>query len=758
MIIEQNKDVISIRIWHVVSRFKGMMTDSQMQQVVIAFLFLRRIDCMIGQYAKESYSFYSNNRETLSDKRLAEKLCEISGGHPFYNYSGYNFSGILQTYNAIEVVLHSFIQGFSENIKRILNGMSFEQNVAVLQRRSMYLVELVDYFAELDLSEIALDNKCFIDLITTIASKGSSKGELYPTPIGLSKLICECLFCDDACEGLTYDFLDVSDEVSIYDPVCGTGSLLAYAGEKAKTKYQENVYLIGKEISSFSCAIANALILLTGNKYSYADDVNTLTEDSSEFEYHFVVADLPLGLSWTPIRERIESEYQKEEGRFNKGLPSVNDSQFLFIQDIVSKMDGMGGRAAFISSSFVLQGGSVKSGESRIRRWLFESGLVETIIALPSGILSPYTSIPVFLWILSFNNNPSCNKFCEKLEGKVRLIDATKLISPKGQFKLDDEFINSVVKEYKSFDNTSATQIVNTEELGFYEVNLLENGKKKETVSISLNTDINEFVKKERQPYSKGEITVDYSSVEKGYLVDFSKFFKSTGTEMSSLNNESEDMLSLIEEIIELKSDVEKMTNQSRQKTTKKSWKELPLRSVVELVKEISKTKVALETNLPYISVSYLRGDSSENKYPDSTAKVKYVTAEDVIYIRTGANAGEIFKGADGYLYPTLGAIRCTNDDILMPQYLYYLLKGNEKDLMSLTTGVSIKNLNATAILDYKCSIPSLAEQERITFYLDNMVEKLDKIISKLNSKNSIFNTFRQTLIENVVHGRFTNF
>lgn len=105
---EQRNKVYLTRIWQVLSHVKGVMPDMQLQQVAIAFTFLRRIDCLIGKYAQESASFFSKNGERLNDERLAEKLCEISGGYPFFNCSGYTFKGILTANNSIEVVMNLY--------------------------------------------------------------------------------------------------------------------------------------------------------------------------------------------------------------------------------------------------------------------------------------------------------------------------------------------------------------------------------------------------------------------------------------------------------------------------------------------------------------------------------------------------------------------------------------------------------------------------------------------------------------------------
>ena len=761
--VDQNTKNICHLIRQAFKRVQKLLSlsDAQCQELAIAFTFMRRVDCLIEQYIEACSVFYTENREKLNDKMLDKKLSELSGGYPFYNVSGYNMKGMLNSGLSVEVAVMSYIQGFSPNVRQILTDMRFSDNVAVMMRQSKYLVDLFELFSDLNLSLSGFSNKRFIDLITTLASDGSRSSGLFPTPIGLSKLICECLFCKEVCEGIIYD--DPLDEVSIYDPVCGTGSLLAYAGEKAKSLLCNDVYLIGQEISPFSCAVANGLILLTGDKNSFADDVNTLTKDnfdekdSYEMEFKFVVGDLPLGLPWTPIKDRVEREHQKENGRFSKGLPRTNDSQFLFIQDIVSKMDSLGGRAAFITSGSVLNGGSVKSGESRIRRWLFETGLVETIIALPAGILSPYTNIPVYLWILScidpdFNHD---NAIWEQMEGKVRLIDAAKLVPSDNKFVLDDRFISSVLREYKSLKNTSATTIVSKDEFGFYELKIEEKGKKKETIKISLDTDIHEFIEKERKPYSKGEITIDYGSVEKGYSVDFSQFFKLEESPISSLKEETNNLQTIVDSIASLRKEIDTLSSYCIDTPKTNTWQLIPLHAAVTLVQGNMKPQVVDQKyGHPLITVASLRGESTDEELYAKTTKAILVSSVDAIIIKSGANAGEIFKGVDGLLSPTLVAVRCLDESIITPKYLYYLLKGYEKSFRLLTKGAAMKNLDAKAVLDFKFPVPPVEEQLKLAAYLDDIVGKIDDVINVLGGSNNVFVQYRQTLIENVVHGR----
>ena len=735
---EQDIKVSAARIWQFCSYVKGIMPDSQLQEIAIAFTFLRRIDCLIGKYAKECSSFYIKNSEKLSEERLSEKLREISGGYPFYNHSGYTFKGILLANSSIDIVLNSYLQGFSNNVIQFLNGMNFKQNLAIMQRQSRYLVELFDMFSKLDLSSSSVDNEEFSELIFSILTGGLRDYGEYFTYFELSNLICDCLLNVDIRE-------DKNENISIYDPVCGTGSMLVAAGEKAKRYaiHQENITLHGQEITMFPCAIAKALVLLSGNNNSSVEYGDTLTEDMFEnYHFQYILADNPLGLSWKPIQERIKKEGADIAGRFSIGLPVVSDSQFLFVEHIISKMSPQGSRAAFISNASALWAGDAQSGESRIRRWMFENDLVETIIALPSGAHT-VASIPIYLWILT-------NKKQQVQKGKVRLIDATTMVSKNRRNGLDSDFVKLIFDEYQSNIISMRSQIVKNEQFGYYEVDLLENGKKKERVTISLDTDIQKFVEKERLPYSKGEITIDYSSVEKGYAIEFEKFFTQEQIDVVSLIDATRDMLSVIDSILSLKKDIVKVMGNSESK----SWEELPLRAATEVFSGANRPSVESTEGQPLLSVSYLRKPSNDDKLYEVTPKTKCATVNDVIIIIRGENTGEVFKGIDGILTPSVAAIKCVNENIIAPKYLYYLLKGHEKMLRSMAKGIVTKSLDSKSILDFKCMIPTIEEQLRLSSYLDEIVGKIDDVINVLGGSDNVFSSYRQTLIENVIRGR----
>jgi type I restriction enzyme S subunit len=158
------------------------------------------------------------------------------------------------------------------------------------------------------------------------------------------------------------------------------------------------------------------------------------------------------------------------------------------------------------------------------------------------------------------------------------------------------------------------------------------------------------------------------------------------------------------------------------------------------------------EDGLPILSVPYLRHPSGDERY-EVTPKTRCATEDDVLVIVKGANTGEVFKGVDGILTPSIAAIKCTNESVITPHYMYYLLKGYEKSLMSIAKGATIKSIDAKMIPDFKCLVPPVEEQIQISEYLDTMIGKIDCIIETLQSEGGTFSKLRQALIENIVRG-----
>lgn len=94
----------------------------------------------------------------------------------------------------------------------------------------------------------------------------------------------------------------------------------------------------------------------------------------------------------------------------------MSDGSLLFLQHMLSKMKPAGSRVAIVLSGSPLFSGAAGSGESEIRRWIFENDWLEGIVALPDQMFYN-TGISTYVWILT-NNKADPDR------GLVWLIDA----------------------------------------------------------------------------------------------------------------------------------------------------------------------------------------------------------------------------------------------------------------------------------------------------------------------------------------------
>lgn len=149
-----------------------------------------------------------------------------------------------------------------------------------------------------------------------------------------------------------------------------------------------------------------------------------------------------------------------------------SDSQLIFMQSAIDKMDDKVGRAAIIENGSPLFTGGTASGESQIRRWILEQDLLEAIIALPTDLFYN-TGIATYVWILSKNKRP-------ERKGYVQLIDATsiyhKLRKAAGNKRneLLPEDRDRIVKLYTAFEENEYCKIFRNEEFMYREYTVMQ--------------------------------------------------------------------------------------------------------------------------------------------------------------------------------------------------------------------------------------------------------------------------------------------
>jgi len=309
----------------------------------------------------------------------------------------------------------------------------------------------------------------FENLIRRFAELSNETAGEHYTPRDAIRLAVDLLLAGDT------DLLTNTAPLrSIYDPTAGTGGMLSVAEDRIKA-YNTNakVTAYAQELNDESYAVCKADMLIKGQNVNNVIQGNTLSDDKfSDKKFDWMLSNPPYGVDWKKIQGTVEDEHQKRgsKGRFGPGLPRISDGQMLFLMHLVSKMqppdkNPSGSRIGIVMNGSPLFSGGAGSGESEIRKYLFENDLVEAIVGLPTEMFYN-TGIATYIWILT-------NKKTAERRGKVQLLDATsfwkkmsKSLGSKRRF-MDEHDIATIVRIYGEFEDSDFSKVLSNNAFGY---------------------------------------------------------------------------------------------------------------------------------------------------------------------------------------------------------------------------------------------------------------------------------------------------
>lgn len=449
---------------------RGSFEAEKYKDVIIPMVIIRRFECALEETKESFIEYYENNPSKPA------QFYEKKTGYPFYNTSKYSLKKLLDDSDSIESNFNSYIDGFSENVKEILNNLEIKNQIKKMNKNNR-LYNVVKKFSEIDFNPKTVDNHkmgyIFEDIIRRY-SENVDAGDHY-TPREVIRLMVEILLAENCDDILTGD----SKVVTVLDAACGSGGMLSTTHDYIKLKNSTaDVRLFGQEILESSYAICAADMLIKGqdirNIKGGEKIANTLKKDCFENQkMRFVIMNPPFGTPWggkdapEGQEKAVKDEYKKGvEGRFGAGLPATTDAQLLFMQHAVNKLSS-DGRAAIITNGSPLFSGGTTSGESQIRRWLLENDYVEAIIALPNQLFYN-TDIGIYIFVISRNKRSD-------RRGKVQLINAVDMYKPlrkslgKKRREIDLESRKEIAKIYADFKENENCKIFPNEEFMYKE-------------------------------------------------------------------------------------------------------------------------------------------------------------------------------------------------------------------------------------------------------------------------------------------------
>lgn len=463
-------------IWQIADLLRGPYRPPQYERVMLPLTVLRRFDCVLAATKDNVLAEYDKRKDKLTGDAL-DSVLNRAAGQRFHNHSPLDFEKLKGDPDNIDKHLVSYINGFSENVRRIFDRFAFSNEIERM-REANILYLIISKFCDVDLHPDKVDNiemgLLFEDLIRRFNESANETAGDHFTPREVIQLMVDILFAPDD------DILTTPGRVfKLLDPACGTGGMLSEAQKHLREMNADaQLWVFGQDFNDRSYAIAASDLLMKGNENSAIRFGDSLVNDQYDGEkFDYLLANPPFGVDWKKQQGQIKNEHETLgfAGRFGAGLPRVNDGALLFLQHMVSKfepvqpqMHQFGSRLAIVFNGSPLFTGGPASGESEIRKWIIENDWLEAIVALPEQMFYN-TGIGTYVWVVT-------NRKESQRQGKIQLIDARKRRQPmrrslgEKRYYLGEDDIAVVVCEHGNFAETEISKIFDNADFGYNNV------------------------------------------------------------------------------------------------------------------------------------------------------------------------------------------------------------------------------------------------------------------------------------------------
>lgn len=442
---EELQQKLRTQLWAVANNLRGNMSANEFMYFSLGFIFYKYLSEKIENYADQTLEndeitfkqlWESQEEEALELQDEVKKQCLENIG--YFIEPQYLFTSIIDRINRKENILPQL----ERSLKRIEDstlGQASEEDFGGLfsdidlaspklgktaddknNLISSVLVALngIDFGAD-EATQIDILGDGYEYMISQFAAgAGKKAGEFY-TPQEVSRILAEIVT-------LGHNRLR-----NVYDPTCGSGSLLIRAA-----KIGNAVEIFGQEKNPTTYNLARMNMLLHGIKFSNFKIENGDTLEADAFgdkQFDAVVANPPFSAEWSAAEKFNNDDRFSKAGR----LAPRKTADYAFILHMIYHLND-GGTMACVAPHGVLFRGNA---EGAIRRFLIENkNYIDAVIGLPANIFYG-TSIPTCIIVM---------KKCRKEDDNILFIDASKEFEKvKTQNKLREEHIRKIVETYR---------------------------------------------------------------------------------------------------------------------------------------------------------------------------------------------------------------------------------------------------------------------------------------------------------------------
>ncbi len=475
---------IEAALWRGANTFRGTIDAANYKDYVLSMLFVKYLS---DKYMDSVDGLRKKYNDPIRLQRAINRL-------PFVIKKEHTFSWLYENRyrdnlgELINIALRGIEDDNPSQLAGVFRSVDFNSEAMLgnHKQRNTRLRELLEDFVSLDLrpssiqpeeGKVAADTigDAYEYMIGEFASQAGKKAGSFFTPPEVSELMARI----------------VNPKISdtIYDPTCGSGSLLIRTGKIAIEKeegngYEKKLALYGQEMNGSSWAMARMNMFIhdiLDASIAWGDTIANplhLDADGNLMQFDVIVANMPFSQDkWAAgfnssgemadkgKRFKMEASLDRYH-RFDWGVPPASKGDWAFLLHMIASLKS-GGRIAAVAPHGVLFRGA---SEGRIRKAVIDKNLLDAVIGLPANLFYG-TSIPACILVFKKNRN----------RNDVLFIDASgkdekgnlRYRKDKNQNKLETKHINDIVKAYENrTDIAKFAHVADAEEIVSNEYNL----------------------------------------------------------------------------------------------------------------------------------------------------------------------------------------------------------------------------------------------------------------------------------------------
>ena len=368
------KNELYSSLWASCDKLRGGMDASQYKDYILTLLFVK--------YVTDKFKGVKYADITVPEGGSFDDLVALKGNKNIGE--------------GIDKVIAALAEAGNNNLRGVIDNAHFNDEAKLGSGKEM-VDKLSDLIAIFQRPEFDFKNNkasgddilgdAYEYLMRNFASEsGKSKGQFY-TPAEVSRILAKVIGIDK---------IEERDEgYSVYDPACGSGSLLIRAANEAP--FEVSIWGQEKEVTTAGVAKMNLVLhnkaageIKAGNTFSSPKFFEEGSNDEVLKRFDFAVANPPFSLkNWT--------DGLKDYGRFSGygDMPPEKNGDFAWLMHILKSLKSTGKAAVVLPHGVLFRG----NAEATIRQSIVDKGYIKGIIGLPANLFFG-TGIPACIIII----------------------------------------------------------------------------------------------------------------------------------------------------------------------------------------------------------------------------------------------------------------------------------------------------------------------------------------------------------------------